>query len=123
VLALAITLESATAELHRELSAIVPAVRQIPTAHFALARRYELCFAAAACLNLWAHNRHIHTAEGGLRSDTTWLEGALVVALRLLGVRVAAQDSRSLDELARRAADPGGEAAVSLLGAELWSEV
>ena len=121
VLALAITLESATAELHRELGAIVPAVRQIPTAHFGLARRYELCFAAAACLNLWAHNRHLHTAEGGLRSDTAWLEGALVVALRLLGVRVTAQDSRSLDELARRAASPGGggEGGVSLLGAEL----
>ena len=123
VLALAITLESVTAELHRELGAIVPAVRQIPTAHFALARRYELCFAAAACLNLWAHNRHLHTAEGALRSDTAWLEGALVVALRLLGGKVTAQDSRALDELARRAAGPGGEAAVSLLGAELWSEV
>ena len=99
MLALAITLESATAELHRELGAIVPAVRQIPTAHFALARRYELCFAAAACLNLWAHNRHIHTVEGGVRSDTAWLEGSLVVALGLLGVRVTAQDSRALDEL------------------------
>ena len=123
VLALAITVESATAELHRELGAIVPAVRQIPTAHFALARRYELCFAAAACLNLWAHNRHIHTVEGGVRSDTAWLEGSLVVALGLLGVRVTAQDSRALDELARRAAGPGGEAAVSLLGANVGSEL
>ena len=112
VLELAITLESATAELHRELGAIVPAVRQIPTAHFALARRYELCFAAAACLNLWAHN-------AGLRSDTAWLEGTMVVALRLLGVSVAAEECGSLDELARRACAPGGEAAVSLLGAEL----
>ena len=123
VLELAITLESATAELHRELGAIVPAVRQIPTAHFALARRYELCFAAAACLNLWTNNRHHHTAEGGLRSDTAWLEGALVVALRLLGGGVATLDCRALDQLARRAAGPGGETAVSLLGAELWSEV
>jgi alkylation response protein AidB-like acyl-CoA dehydrogenase len=118
VLALAIALESATAQLHRELGATMPAVRQIPTAHFALARRYELCFAGAACLNLWAHN----TAEGGFRSDTTWLEGALVVALSLLGVSVTAEASRSLDELARRAADPGGEAAVSLLGANVGSE-
>jgi alkylation response protein AidB-like acyl-CoA dehydrogenase len=112
VLELAITLESATAELHRELGAIVPSVRQIPTAHFALARRYELCFAGAACLNLWAHN-------AVLRSDTAWLEGAMVVVLRLLGVSVAADVSGSLDELARRACAPGGEAAVSLLGAEL----
>ena len=119
VLALAVTLESASAELHRELGATVPAVRQIPTAHFALAHRYELCFAAAACLNLWVHNRHLP----GLRSDTAWLEGAMVVALRLLGVRVATQDSRSLDELARRAAGPGGEAAVSLLGANVGSVV
>jgi alkylation response protein AidB-like acyl-CoA dehydrogenase len=112
VLALAITLESATAQLHRELGTLVPAVRQIPTAHFALARRYELCFAAAACLNLWLHN-------ADLRSDTTWIEGAMVVALRLLGVSVAAEVCGSLDELARRACGPGGEAAVSLLGAEL----
>jgi len=111
-LALAVTLESATAELHRELSAIVPAVRQIPTAHFALARRYELCFAAAACLNLWVHN----TAEGGRRSDPTWLEAAMVIALRLLGVTITADATGSLDELARRAAGPGGTAAVSLLG-------
>jgi alkylation response protein AidB-like acyl-CoA dehydrogenase len=119
VLALAVALESASAELHRELGATVPAVRQIPTAHFALAHRYELCFAAAACLNLWVHNRHLP----GLRSDTAWLEGAMVVALRLLGVRVATQDSRSLDELARRAGGPGGEAAVSLLGANVGSVV
>jgi hypothetical protein len=118
VLALAIALESATAQLHRELGTTMPAVRQIPTAHFALARRYELCFAGAACLNLWAHN----TAEGGFRSDTTWLEGALVIALSLLGVRISAQDSGALDELARRAAGPGGEAAVSLLGANVGSE-
>jgi alkylation response protein AidB-like acyl-CoA dehydrogenase len=110
VLALAITLESATAELHRELGAIVPAVRQIPTAHFALARRYELCFAAAACLHLWTRNRHPS-------SDIAWLEGALVVALGLLGVRVADDAGPSLDELARRTAGPCGEAAVSLLGA------
>jgi hypothetical protein len=43
----------------------------------------------------------------------------MVVALRLLGVSVAADVSGSLDELARRACAPGGEAAVSLLGAEL----
>jgi alkylation response protein AidB-like acyl-CoA dehydrogenase len=110
VLALAITLESATAGLHRELGATVPAVRQIPTAHFALARRYELCFAGAACLSLWIHNP-------GLRSDTTWLEGAMMVALRLLGVSVTQEACGSLDELARRAAGPGGEAGVSLLGA------
>ena len=123
VLALAITLESAAAELHHELGAIVPAVRQIPTAHFALARRYELCFAAAACLNLWAHNRHIRTADGGLWSDTAWLESALVVSLGLLGARVVtAQDGRSLDDLARRADGPGGDAAVSLLGANAGSE-
>jgi alkylation response protein AidB-like acyl-CoA dehydrogenase len=123
VLALAITLESTTAALHRELGAIVPAVRQIPTAHFVLARRYELCFAAAACLSLWAHNRHTHAAERGLPSDTTWLEGALVVVLRLLDVTDTAQDSRALDELARRVAGAGGEAAVSLLGANVGSEV
>jgi alkylation response protein AidB-like acyl-CoA dehydrogenase len=114
VLALAVALEAETAKLHSELGAVVPAVRQIPTAHFALARRYELCFAAAACLNLWVCN----AAEAGLRSDTTWLEGALVVALRLLGVGGTAQDSSSLDELAHRVAGPGGAAAVSLLGSE-----
>ena len=112
VLALAITLESAAAELHRDLRTVAPAVRQIPAAHFALARRYELCFAAAACLNLWARN----TSEGGLRSDPVWLEGALVVALSLLGVGVTDEASRSLDELARRAAGLGGVASLSLLG-------
>jgi hypothetical protein len=47
----------------------------------------------------------------------------MVVALRLLGVRVATQDSRSLNELARRTAGLGGEAAVSLLGANMGSVV
>jgi hypothetical protein len=46
----------------------------------------------------------------------------LVIALSLLGVRISAQDSGALDELARRAAGPGGEAAVSLLGANVGSE-
>lgn len=114
VLGLAIELESATAALHRELCAVVPAVRQIPTAHFALARRYELCFAAAACLSLWVHN----SAEGGLRSEPVWLEGALVVALGLLGMSVAPEAGGSLDELARRAAGPAGETATSLLRGE-----
>ena len=118
VLALAITLESATAELHRELGATVPAVRQIPTAHFALARRYELCFAARGLSEPLGPQPHLP----GLRSDTAWLEGAMVVALRLLGVSVTEEACGSLDELARRAAGPGGEAAVSLLGAR-WSGV
>ncbi len=54
--ALAGQLGAEASALQGELAAFVPSARDTPASAFALAARYELCFAGAACLQLWLHN-------------------------------------------------------------------
>ncbi|MEI5527094.1 acyl-CoA dehydrogenase family protein [Streptomyces brasiliscabiei] len=61
--------------LHRELALLPPASQDVPPEAFALARRYEQCFAGAAALRVWLHNR----ASG---EDPLWLEAVLTHVLR-----------------------------------------
>lgn len=60
------------------------AVGDVPTADFDLARRYELCFAGAAALRLWLHNRERHDGLA-IWEDATWLRACLSRVLRTLG--------------------------------------
>jgi alkylation response protein AidB-like acyl-CoA dehydrogenase len=59
-----------------------PTARDVPPAAFALAARYELCMAGAACVHLWLNNPR----TGALWHDAAWLEACLLRVLVLLGV-------------------------------------
>ncbi|MEU5890666.1 acyl-CoA dehydrogenase family protein [Streptomyces sp. NPDC047461] len=61
--------------LHDELALSPPASQGAPPEAFALARRYEQCFAGAAALRVWLHNR----TPG---EDPLWLEAVLTHVLR-----------------------------------------
>ncbi|MBP2702776.1 acyl-CoA dehydrogenase family protein [Microbispora sp. RL4-1S] len=76
VTALAAELLEACDEVHDEMSRLAPSVRDVPARAFALAQRYELCFAGAAAVGLWA-------ANPGWR-DEIWLESGLSYVLARL---------------------------------------
>jgi alkylation response protein AidB-like acyl-CoA dehydrogenase len=86
VLPLARELVAATAGVHAALATHPPAAFPEPEA-FTDARRYEWCFAGAACLLLWLHNRELPAggATAGLWPDGRWLRAALTLVLRGLG--------------------------------------
>jgi hypothetical protein len=56
-----------------------------PAVALPLARRYSLCFAAAACLQVWLRN-HAEHPEDDLWTGGVWLEACLVRLLGLLRV-------------------------------------
>ncbi|WP_256964464.1 acyl-CoA dehydrogenase family protein, partial [Streptomyces griseiscabiei] len=82
--------------LHRELALLPPASQDVPPEAFALARRYEHCFAGAAALRVWLHNR----ASGG---DPLWLEAVLTHVLR--SVRPPGRPADADDEVFDRLLD------------------
>lgn len=85
---------AATEDLHRELVGYVSAPRDVDPAAFGLAERYELCFAGAACLQVWVHNR----AAPGRWRDGVWLRACLDRVLALLGAAVE-PDDEAYDQL------------------------
>ncbi|MEE6259644.1 acyl-CoA dehydrogenase family protein [Plantactinospora sonchi] len=65
-------------ELHDRIGAYRPAARQVPAEAFELAQRYATCYAVAACLRLWWHNRStVGGPTAGLWADALWLRAAL----------------------------------------------
>ncbi|WP_329521026.1 acyl-CoA dehydrogenase family protein [Spirillospora sp. NBC_01491] len=78
--------------LHEELAQFPPSSQFAPPEAFALARRFELCFAGAAALRVWLHN---------LRSghDELWLEACLVHILRSLRPAEMPTDEEVFDRL------------------------
>jgi len=79
--------------VHAEMEAHQNALADVSPQAFEAARRYTLCFAAAACLGLWAHNHDSlpgtgSPAEGLGRvwRDGVWLRAALDRLLVRLGV-------------------------------------
>jgi alkylation response protein AidB-like acyl-CoA dehydrogenase len=58
-----------------ELLAYRPALREVPAQAFDLARRYELCYAGAACIGFWLAHRDGERA--GLLADPAWLQAVL----------------------------------------------
>ncbi|MFJ8630148.1 acyl-CoA dehydrogenase family protein [Streptomyces sp. NPDC093568] len=90
--ALAERLRQAADRLHEDMAAVRFSPRAVPGHAFELAERFELCFAAAAALQLW-----LHRAD---RSREAWLRGCLVKALTDLGEPVEETDRDALDTLA-----------------------
>ncbi len=87
--------------LHHELALSPPASHDVQPDAFALARRYEDCFAGAAALRVWLHNR----TPG---EDPLWLEAVLTYVLRSLRPPGRPTDGEVFDRLfdARTAGRP-----------------
>ena len=81
LLALAETLLEETNALIEKLSACVLSAREVPQSHFELAAQYELCFAGAACIQLWLHNSD---NSSGRFSQALWMEVCLTHLLKRL---------------------------------------
>ena len=88
--------------VHRQMAAERHRVPAAPPRAFDLARRYSLCFAAAACLGLWAHNRRSDRlgSAAGLWRDGVWLRATLDRLLDRLGEPVRAARARPPDPAA-----------------------
>jgi len=102
-------LRAAVVGLQRELAEYVPTARDVPAAAFELARRYELCFAGAACVHLWLHNFTAPWATvsrdeptAALWRDGLWLRAALARVLDQLGARRERADLAVHDRLAEQ---------------------
>ncbi|WP_369359721.1 acyl-CoA dehydrogenase family protein [Streptomyces sp. cg2] len=87
--ALAVRLGRATDALHQDLAAHTPSPRAVPSAAFALAERYELCFAAASALHLWLRN----APRTGPATDDVRLRASLVKALATWGEPVGPSEA------------------------------
>ncbi|MGX1476201.1 UNVERIFIED_CONTAM: alkylation response protein AidB-like acyl-CoA dehydrogenase [Streptomyces canus] len=87
--------------LHHELALSPPASQYAQPEAFALARRYEDCFAGAAALRVWLH----HRTPG---EDPLWLEAVLTYVLRSLRPPGRPTDGEVFDRLldARTAGRP-----------------
>jgi alkylation response protein AidB-like acyl-CoA dehydrogenase len=131
VAALAAQLGDAATALHAELAATVPSPRDVPAAAFALAARYELCFAGAACLQLWLRNVDrvavplAEVGDGGgadevataLWRGALWLEAGLRQVADRLGLDPVAGGAGVYDRVADAVARHPWPAAFSLLTA------
>jgi hypothetical protein len=82
VAVLAERLLAAVDEVHEELAGHRPSHRDVPSAAFATARRYELCFAGAACVHVWLNNHDwIIASRNLLWTDAAWLAACLAHVL------------------------------------------
>lgn len=87
-------------EVHAEMAGFQDAQTEVPPAAFDTARRFALCFAAAACVGLWTHS-HADAQTGATASlwrDARWLRAALARLLTALDVPDAA-DPEALDDV------------------------
>jgi alkylation response protein AidB-like acyl-CoA dehydrogenase len=103
--------------LHAELDGWRFSSSELPAYAFDLAARYELCYAAAACLLLWRHN-------AGRVDDGLWTGGGwLLPALALLAERLSGDPGQYGDEifidLGGRTPEPGWGPPFSIIPAEL----
>lgn len=112
---LAHALCAASAATLQQCGAYQPSPREVPSAAFDLARRYELCFAAAACVGYWLANRTAN-AHAPLWHDALWLEAALVRVLAQLtpGAPELDEDMAVYDSLAQALSAPGAAPASML---------
>ncbi|MFJ8234060.1 acyl-CoA dehydrogenase family protein [Streptomyces sp. NPDC094448] len=92
--------------LHQDLGARRRTARDVPASAFAQAERYELCFAAAACLHLWLNNAPDAADPGGpptVWHDALWLRACLSTVLTRLGHSPGAAGPDAYDRLADHA--------------------
>ncbi|MFE5093330.1 acyl-CoA dehydrogenase family protein [Streptomyces sp. NPDC056638] len=88
--------------LHRELEGRQRSAQTVPSAAFVRAERYELCYAAAACLQLWLANPSLQEAPSGARSawrDGLWLQACLAAIATGLGRSLGEDDEAVCDRL------------------------
>ena len=83
----------------QEMASYTPSPRDVPPAAFTLAARYELCFAGAACLQLWLRNLGWASAQP-LWKDALWLEACLVHVLGRLHVEAGVIGTEVYDRVA-----------------------
>ncbi|GAA2139646.1 acyl-CoA dehydrogenase [Kitasatospora kazusensis] len=99
-LALAERTLAVTDQVHATMEMYQNALTDVPPAAFETAKRYALCFAAAASLGVWLHNHR--AAEQGrtaaLWQDGLWLRASLARLLTRLG-EPTADDREAADAL------------------------
>ncbi|WP_285573766.1 MULTISPECIES: acyl-CoA dehydrogenase family protein [unclassified Streptomyces] len=73
--------------VHTEMESRQGLIGDVPPEVFDLARRYTLCYAAAACIGLWVHSSGLAAggATAALWQDGLWLRAALDRILERLG--------------------------------------
>jgi alkylation response protein AidB-like acyl-CoA dehydrogenase len=96
-------LREAAGALHGELAGYRPSPAPAPAGAYRLARRYELCLAGAACVQLWLRTAPSRSGEW-LWRDGLWLEACVARVLALLGRDAggAVHDELAGQVLARR---------------------
>ncbi|MEW2267534.1 acyl-CoA dehydrogenase [Streptomyces sp. NPDC047853] len=109
--------------LHQELGAQRRTARDVPPSAFVLAERYELCYAAAACMLLWLHHDEaLAQAQGGsgeppaVWHDGLWLRACLSTVLSRLGHTLDAADAEVYDRLAEHTLDTAPPTLASAFG-------
>ncbi|MGA5502461.1 acyl-CoA dehydrogenase family protein [Streptomyces umbrinus] len=107
--------------VHEEMATYADAVTDVPEEAFAVARRYCLCFAGAACLGLWVESGSGLPGGEGVWRDALWLRASLERLLARLGEQ---SSSDAQEELLEEAfALHGHGRLVSLLRLQLRREV
>ncbi|MEU9291693.1 acyl-CoA dehydrogenase [Streptomyces sp. NPDC048275] len=113
---LADRIKAETDALHQELATQRRTARDVPPEAFARAERYELCYAAAACLHVWLNNAR-PPADSGARPqaapaeeptvwhDGLWLQACLSTVLTRLGHPLGEAGAAAYDRLAEHALD------------------
>ncbi|MER6169540.1 acyl-CoA dehydrogenase family protein [Streptomyces violaceorubidus] len=104
--------------LHEELAAQRRTPRDVPAESFALAERYELCYAAAACLRLWLDNPWPAGRAGEVPAaarNGLWLQACLRLVLTRLGHRLDEAGATAYDRLADHALDVSGAISLTTL--------
>ncbi|MGH3415006.1 MAG: acyl-CoA dehydrogenase family protein [Actinocrinis sp.] len=86
--------------VHGEMERYQNALSDVPPQAFDAARRYTLCFAAAACLGLWAAN-HETQGDGRVWQDGVWLRAVLDRLLVRLG-EAGTDDGAAYEQLLAR---------------------
>lgn len=87
-----------------EMSLYEPSARDVPASAFTLAMRYELCFAGAACLQLWLCNQAWASSKPvqSVWQDALWLEASLVFILNRLSFGEKLMDTEVYNRLTNK---------------------
>ncbi|MGW2332239.1 acyl-CoA dehydrogenase family protein [Streptomyces sp. NPDC001700] len=105
VAALAEQVKGVADALHTEFAALRRTPQDVPPTAFVLAERYELCFAAAACLHLWLNNPRSAEDEQppSIWRNALWLQATLRTVLTRLDIPLAEAGAEAYDRLAEHA--------------------